>query len=98
MPRTACETSQTGIYHAILRGVNKQQIFECHEDYQHFIQVLQRQCGMTAHKPSLDSPESHIPSCSEPPAKPMSKSFTSIWYAKIAPKTSFGTPMEFTLS
>lgn len=52
MPRTARETSQTGIYHAILRGVNKQQIFECHEDYEHFIQVLQRQCGMTAHKPS----------------------------------------------
>ena len=43
MPRTARETSHTGVYHAILRGVNKQQIFECSEDYQRFLQVLRTQ-------------------------------------------------------
>lgn len=43
MPRTAREASHSGVYHAILRGVNKQQIFECSEDYQRFLQVLRTQ-------------------------------------------------------
>lgn len=43
MPRTARETSHTGVYHAILRGVNKQQIFECSEDYNKFLQILRLQ-------------------------------------------------------
>ena len=29
--------------HAILRGVNKQQIFECTEDYQRFLNILRAQ-------------------------------------------------------
>lgn len=43
MPRTARKQSDTGVYHAILRGVNKQQIFECTEDYQRFINILRLQ-------------------------------------------------------
>lgn len=43
MPRTARQQSNTGVYHAILRGVNKQQIFECTEDYQRFLQILRAQ-------------------------------------------------------
>ena len=43
MPRTAREQSDTRVYHAILRGVNKQQIFECSEDYQRFLQILRTQ-------------------------------------------------------
>lgn len=43
MPRTARQQSETGVYHAILRGVNKQQIFECSEDYQKFLQILRLQ-------------------------------------------------------
>lgn len=62
-------------------------------DFQKLPRPQQKHILWKAHEPSLDSPESHIPSCSEPPAKPMSKSFTPIWYAKIAPKTSFGTPI-----
>lgn len=48
MPRSAREQSSNGIYHVILRGINKQQIFECHEDYEYFIHVLHRVCGMTS--------------------------------------------------
>lgn len=46
MPREARVTSSIGVYHTILRGVNKQQIFECAEDYEHFVRILQRQCGL----------------------------------------------------
>jgi len=40
MPRTTREKSKSGIYHIILRGVNKQIIFEDEEDAERFIQTL----------------------------------------------------------
>ncbi len=40
MPRTAREKSKTGIYHVILRGVNRQTIFEDEEDAEKFLQTL----------------------------------------------------------
>lgn len=40
MPRQARKKSESGIYHVMLRGINKQQIFEDEEDFQKFIQVL----------------------------------------------------------
>ena len=40
MARTVRKHSDSGVYHAILRGVNKQQIFECTEDYQRFQNIL----------------------------------------------------------
>ncbi|AGL01679.1 transposase [Desulfoscipio gibsoniae] len=40
MPRTARKKSKTGIYHVILRGINRQTIFECEEDALKFIQTL----------------------------------------------------------
>ena len=43
MPRQARTISPTSIYHVILRGVNKQQVFEDDEDYIRFINVLRRQ-------------------------------------------------------
>ena len=43
MARIARKHSDTGVYHAILRGVNKQQIFECTEDYQRFLNILRAQ-------------------------------------------------------
>lgn len=46
MARQARQKSELKVYHAILRGVNKQQIFECSEDYEHFVRILQRQCGL----------------------------------------------------
>ena len=36
----AYKHSDSGVYHVILRGVNKQQIFECTEDYQRFLNIL----------------------------------------------------------
>ena len=33
MPRQARKTSGTGIYHVMLRGINRQDIFEDDEDY-----------------------------------------------------------------
>ncbi len=38
MPRQARKTSGTGIYHVMLRGINRQDIFEDDEDYMRFLQ------------------------------------------------------------
>lgn len=46
MPRIARERSSIQVYHVILRGVNKQQIFDSADDYQYFVRILQRQCGI----------------------------------------------------
>jgi REP element-mobilizing transposase RayT len=40
MPRTARKKSKTGIYHIVLRGVNRQTIFEDNEDAEKFLQTL----------------------------------------------------------
>lgn len=40
MPRQARKKSESGIYHVMLRGINRQQIFEVEEDFQKFISVL----------------------------------------------------------
>ena len=42
MPRKPREKSRFGIYHVILRGVNKQIIFEENEDYLQFIRILKK--------------------------------------------------------
>ena len=40
LPRTAREKSNSGIYHVMLRGINKQNIFEEAEDYEKMIELL----------------------------------------------------------
>ena len=40
MPRGARKKSDNGTYHIMLRGINKQQIFEEKEDYEKFLEVL----------------------------------------------------------
>lgn len=42
MPRLARKKSNSGIYHIILRGINRQQIFEDNADMQRFIETLLR--------------------------------------------------------
>ncbi len=42
MPRTARDQSATGIYHVMIRGINRQDIFEAPEDYRKFIETLGR--------------------------------------------------------
>ena len=41
MPRNARIKSQTQVYHVMLRGINKQNIFEESEDYEKMLQLLQ---------------------------------------------------------
>ena len=40
MPRQSRRLSGTGIYHVMLRGINRQDIFEDYEDYRQFIKIL----------------------------------------------------------
>ena len=40
MPRQAREKSQSGIYHIMLRGINRQTIFEDEEDSLKFLETL----------------------------------------------------------
>ena len=41
MPRRLREHSVTGIYHVMLRGINRQDIFECPDDYFLFMRILE---------------------------------------------------------
>jgi len=40
MPRRARKKSRSGIYHIVLRGINKQRIFEDDQDYQKFLETI----------------------------------------------------------
>ena len=46
MPRTMRQKSQTGVYHVMLRGINRQIIFNDDEDYQKFKEILTECKGM----------------------------------------------------
>jgi REP element-mobilizing transposase RayT len=50
MPRTQRIQSATGIYHALLRGINQQRIFEEDEDYQHFIECMREASDLSHSK------------------------------------------------
>jgi len=40
MPRGARRKSSSGIYHVVLRGINKQRIFEDNQDYRKFLEII----------------------------------------------------------
>ena len=40
MSRLAREISETGLYHIVFRGINRQHIFECDKDYEKIIEIL----------------------------------------------------------
>lgn len=42
MARQARERSESGIYHTIMRGINRQDIFYDEDDYQHFMETVER--------------------------------------------------------
>lgn len=46
MPRQSRKPSGTCIYHVMLRGINRQDIFEEQEDYQQFLIRLQNLVGV----------------------------------------------------
>ena len=50
MPRYAREKSKSGIYHIILRGANKQEIFHDDEDKLRFLETLDRYKGKSKMK------------------------------------------------
>lgn len=53
MPRKAREKSESGIYHIIMRGINRQTIFEDEEDYAQFLQVLERYKDKSGYRGSI---------------------------------------------
>ena len=42
MPRGSRKRSNSGVYHIMLRGINRQQIFEDDEDYRRFLKTLEK--------------------------------------------------------
>ncbi len=42
MPRRARKMSSTGIYHVMMRGINRQRIFEEEQDYKKYLQALKK--------------------------------------------------------
>ena len=42
MPRQPRQKSESGIYHIMLRGINQQVIFEEDEDYDKFLEILEK--------------------------------------------------------
>lgn len=42
MPRKARKHAESGIYHVMLRGIDRQLMFEDQEDYFHFLEILQQ--------------------------------------------------------
>ena len=63
MPRQARKKSESGIYHIMLRGINKQQIFEDEEDRERFLNILaqyKQQCGYSIYAYCLMGNHIHI--------------------------------------
>lgn len=63
MPRKARERSITGIYHIMMRGINRQNIFEDEEDCERFIQALKQykeKCGYKIYAYCLMGNHLHI--------------------------------------
>ena len=56
MPRQSRKPSGTGIYHVMMRGINRQNIFEEQEDYQQFLNRLQSLVD------PMDDSGKHLPS------------------------------------
>ena len=63
MPRQARKKSESGIYHVMLRGINKQQIFEDEEDRLKFLDTLaqyKEQCGYSIYAYCLMGNHIHL--------------------------------------
>ncbi|MBE6981495.1 MAG: transposase [Ruminococcaceae bacterium] len=63
MPRQSRKQSATGIYHIMLRGINRQQIFEDNEDRDRFIETLlnyKEVCGYSIYAYCLMGNHIHI--------------------------------------
>ena len=50
MPRQARKKSSTGIYHIVMRGVNRQRIFEDQQDHEKFLEILKEYRQISGYK------------------------------------------------
>ena len=63
MPRKARKLSESGIYHIMMRGINRQSIFEDIEDHKKFIETIQKykgKCGYEIYAYCLMGNHVHI--------------------------------------
>ena len=63
MPRQPRERSNSNVYHIMLRGNNRQSIFECENDYLHFIELLRqykKKCGYKVYAYCLMGNHAHL--------------------------------------
>ena len=63
MPRTARKQSESGVFHAMLRGIDRQIIFQDDEDCEKFLQCLtdfQMVCGFTLYAYCLMGNHVHL--------------------------------------
>ncbi|MBR0365189.1 MAG: transposase [Clostridia bacterium] len=63
MPRQARRKSKNGIYHIMLRGINKQVIFEDDEDYKRFLETVKKYktiCGYSVYAYCLMNNHIHL--------------------------------------
>jgi REP element-mobilizing transposase RayT len=63
MPRQARKKSSSGIYHIMLRGINRQQVFEDDEDRERFLETLENykdECGYRIYAYCLMGNHIHI--------------------------------------
>lgn len=89
LPRQVRKQSASGVYHAMLRGINRQVIFEDDEDYEKLLQVL-RDCKEVSHFKlyayCLMSNHIHLLLRAGPEAEPLEQIFKRIgvryvtWY------------------
>ena len=50
MPRHARQKSKTGIYHVVMRGINRQTIFEDDEDNERFLETIKKYKAISGYK------------------------------------------------
>mgnify|MGYP002624120407 CR=1 FL=1 len=60
MPRSARMKSKTGIYHVMLRGINRQDIFEDEEDYMKMLSRLEGLVERRDEKGQLQPPNTKV--------------------------------------
>jgi len=63
MPRQARKQSKSGIYHIMLRGIDRQMIFEDAEDYAHFLDIIKKcyqECNFTLYAYCLMGNHVHL--------------------------------------
>ena len=96
MPRTARAKSASNIYHVMLRGINRQQIFFDEEDNRYFLRLLDRfkkPCGYTLHAYCLMG--NHVHLLIEPSGEALDTTMTRIetryamWFNRKYQRTGY---------